>query len=357
MRILFLYTELADYTLACLRALKKQAPQADILVVHFPVNAEAPFKFDFAGVCTFICINEFKSYHELRAKVEAFAPQKIVCCGWVNKWYIRVCYEMRRKARCIMALDNHWHNTPKQQLLRVVSRVFLKKVFTHLWVPGEPQVHYGKKLGYKERNIITGFYCCDLDRFNNLYHTWQPRKVHQFPRRFLCVARYIPQKNYNLLWRAFIAWQSQQANNWELWCAGTGELFDQRIEHPAIRHLGFVQKDEWEEVIGATGIFILPSLSEPWAVAVHEFAAAGFPLLLSNRVGAATRFLSPDNGFSFDPTSEADLVKCFEAVGKLTNDELNRMGAASNAMAQSITPAKWTAALLQVAADGAPLSN
>ena len=35
--------------------------------------------------------------------------------------------------------------------------------------------------------------------------------------------------------------------------------------------------------------FVLPSTFEPWGVAVHEFAAAGYPLILSDAVGALAR--------------------------------------------------------------------
>lgn len=38
------------------------------------------------------------------------------------------------------------------------------------------------------------------------------------------------------------------------------------------------------------GVFILPSRIEPWGVVVHEFSAAGFPLLLSDQVGSAESF-------------------------------------------------------------------
>jgi glycosyltransferase involved in cell wall biosynthesis len=346
MRIAILYTELADYTIACLRALKQQAPEAEILVIHFPVNPEAPFRFNLGGIGEFVCLNDFPAYSQFRAKLEAFRPEKILCCGWISKWYIRFCTAWSKKAVCVLALDNHWYNSPKQQLLRIASHLLLKPVFRKIWVPGQPQTVYARKLGFKTEDIITGYYCCDLERYNALYEKFKVQKQQHFPPRLLCVARYIASKNYEMLWRAFIRWKEQTNAEWELWCAGTGELFDQRIQHPAIRHLGFVQKNDWEQVIAQTGIFILPSLSEPWAVAVHEFAAAGYPLLLSNRVGAASQFLDDANGMQFSPESETEMQNCFNILGKLTREQLINMSYASHVKAQAIAPGKWAANLL-----------
>jgi len=346
MRIAFLYTELADYTIACLRAVKDKRPGVEILVVHFPVNPEAPFQFDFSGIGEFVCIKDFATYDDFKKKIAAFAPQKIVCCGWVNKWYIRFCAAYRTRAQCILAADNHWRNSTKQQLLRVAGRFFLTRVFDKIWVPGAPQLNFAQKIGFTTGRILTGFYCCDIERFNAFYEQHKAEKHQHFPRRLLCVARYIPAKNYQLLWNSFIAWNTRQGGQWELWCAGTGEQFDQRVQHPAIRHLGFVQKKDWDEVVRQTGVFILPSLSEPWAVAVHEFAAAGYPLLLSNRVGAATQFLTEANGFSFDPYSQEDMEQCFDNISTLTPEQLTNMSAASHQLAQVIVPDTWAATLL-----------
>lgn len=347
MNILFFYTELADYTLACMKALKSADPRNNILVIHYPVNPEAPFRFDFEGIGEFICVDRFGSYEQLRGKAAAFRPDRIVCCGWINKWYVRCCREMRRKALCILTMDNHWNGSLKQQVWRLLSLFTLTRVYKKIWVPGAPQAAYAKKLGFNANRIMTGFYSCDLDRFNEQYASTRAQKEQAFPRRLLCVARYIPAKNYRFLWETFIKWKAQEPSDWVLCCAGTGEEYAQRITHPDIRHLGFVQKEEWPAVIEQTRIFILPSLFEPWGVVVHEFAAAGYPLLLSKQVGAAAGFLTAANGSSFDPGNEAELMNAFRYLNSLGNDQLVAMAKASHQQAQQISPASWAARLLQ----------
>ncbi|PVD52032.1 glycosyl transferase family 1 [Terrimonas sp.] len=348
MRILFLYTELADYTLACLKALKNTKDETEISVVHYPINPEAPFDFDFGETGTFTNIREFKSYNNLKEYVDAFHPEKIVLSGWSNKWYLRICMAYKKRAICILTMDNHWMGTLKQAFFILVFRIVLISVFKKIWVPGEPQKVYAKKLGFKEQHIISGFYCCDVDFYSDLGNRFLALKEESFPKRLLCVARYIPAKNYETLWQAFIQWKAETNNDWELWCAGTGEDFSKRIQHPAVRHLGFVQKKDWDDIIAKTGVFILPSSFEPWSVAVHEFAAAGYPLVLSSKVGASSTFLEKGNGWLFDPFDKRRLISIFREIESLPLESIYVMGAKSIEMAWRITPLSWASALQEV---------
>jgi glycosyltransferase involved in cell wall biosynthesis len=343
MRILFLYTELADYTLACLRLLKDSG--TEIFVIHYPVNPEAPFRLQMDGIGRFISVKSFADYSALRNELDNFNADCIVCSGWINKWYLKYCRQRRKNTNCILTLDNHWNGSLKQKILQRISQFTVLKIFHKIWVPGIPQVQYARNIGFDTKDIVTGFYSCDLPRFDRMYQDTKGSRSQKFPHRFLCVARYIPAKNYEFLWNAFIKWKETSQNDWELWCAGTGELFDQRVIHPSIRHLGFVQKDGWESVIRATGVFVLASHFEPWGVVVHEFAAAGYPLLISNKVGAATEFLSAENGSYFDPHSENELIHQFEQFSIKNDEELCKMGLSSNRQAQKISPQKWVDSL------------
>lgn len=348
MNILFLYTELADYTIACLKALKAAREDIRIKVIHYPVNPEAPFVFDFSGIGNFRCFNDYAGYAELKSDVSAFSPDIIVCSGWVNRSYVSICRHFRRRAINVLALDNHWQGSLKQWVFRLLSPISLRSVYKYCWVPGEPQRRYARKLSFPDNRILTGFYACDLDRFNHYFEQTRSGKASHFPRSFLCVARYIPAKGYERLWKAFIQWQEQQPNEWELWCVGTGIGWEQRIEHPKIRHVGFVQGAQWESVIRETGVFVLNSGFEPWGVVVHEFAAAGYPLLLSNKVGAATRFLRDENGYLHDPQDEASIIRSFERIAALTDTQLVSMGEKSNALARQLSPQAWASCLLSI---------
>lgn len=151
------------------------------------------------------------------------------------------------------------------------------------------------------------------------------------------------------MWEAFTALQREHPNDWELWCTGTGELYDKRREHPKIRHFGFVQPAELGKIISETGVFLLPSHFEPWGVVAHEFAAAGFPLLCSDEVMAAGQFLkNGENGFIFPSDKIHEMKSVMKKIVILPDEQLVEMGNKSHVYSQELTPDKWTETLLSV---------
>ncbi|MGV3765571.1 MAG: glycosyltransferase family 4 protein [Chitinophagaceae bacterium] len=342
MNYLFLYTELADYFIACLSALKEQEPDCSITVIHYPVNPEAPFLFDNKRIGTFRVVTEFTGYQQLSGFVRSVKPDKILVSGWINKSYLRIAFEWRKKACCIMSMDTHWKGLPKQRIMVFAGKLLLSRIFRVVWVPGEPQVLYAKKLGFQESRIRKGFYCCDTPRFVQLgKDVADERGSSPVPKRLLCVARYIPSKGYDVLWEAFVEWHKLEPNEWELWCAGTGEGFNNRLIHSRIKHLGFVQKDQWRNVVAGTSVFVLNSTFEPWGVAVHEFAATGFPLILTDAVGAGAAFLGTENGWKVPFGNKEALMNAFRELNSLSDEALLEKGRKSRALAEKITPLGW----------------
>lgn len=342
-RILFLYTEMAGYFLACVRALA--ARNVEVAVVHWPVNPEAPF--DFSGM-------EGAAFHDrqqltdeqLHALVEAFNPSVIVCSGWLDKGYVAVCRKWFGRVPTVLTSDNHWTGKPKQQLARLMSTFTIRRIYSHAWVPGAPQQQYVQKLGYSKSRVQTGFYSADYPLFAAQHKARVQAQNGQVPKRFLFVGRYLDFKGIFELWSAFTRLRSEGCD-WELWCFGTGALWEQRAKADGIVHHGFVQPAELPGYLLQTGVFVLPSHKEPWGVVVHEMAAAGFPMLCSNAVGASTKFLDEGrNGYTFAAQSEEALYQAMKKMAAHTNEELLLMGAHSNKLAAQITPETWADALL-----------
>ncbi|MCC7050352.1 MAG: glycosyltransferase, partial [Bacteroidia bacterium] len=96
-------------------------------------------------------------------------------------------------------------------------------------------------------------------------------------------------------------------------------------------------------------VFILPSLIEPWGVVVHEFAAAGFPIICSDKVGAASAFLiSEKNGFLFKADDINELKNVIKKMILMSDDEFSNMRTVSHQLAQNITPKKWADELFSI---------
>lgn len=344
MTFVFLYTEIAEYFLACCNRL---AAYGEVHIIRWPVNKEAPFRFEVDPKLKLYTKSDY-TLPQLQDLVDSLKPDVLICSGWIDKDYLKVSKRYFKKIPTVMTCDTHWTGSFKQQLARVISRFTLLRIFSHAWVPGNIQRTYALKLGFDTNRIHKGFYSCDLSFFNDVYNAQRPEKQVAFPKRFLYVGRYYEFKGIRELWQAFIELQKEQASEWELWCLGAGDL--EPAQHPNIRHFGFVQPKDLGKYTSQTGVFILPSRFEPWGVVVHEFAASGFPLLLSNQVGAGDTFLEEGrNGYGFTSGGVNHIKEQMKKVIALTDAQLLEMGSRSHERAQAISPDTWVNTLLSIA--------
>lgn len=344
MKFVFLYTEIAEYFLACCKELSKHG---QIHIIRWPINKEAPFQFQENQQLHIYSKSDYTS-EQLKQLVQSINPDVIVCSGWIDKEYLKITKDYFKKIPTIMTCDTHWNGSLKQRLATIISRFTLLNIFSHAWVPGQIQKQYVLNLGFKEKNIQTNFYSCDLSHFENIYQSQKAEKENHFPKRFLYVGRYYDFKGIKELWQAFIELQTEQPNEWELWCLGTGDV--EPVEHPKIKHFGFVQPKDLANYTSQTGVFVLPSRFEPWGVVVHEYAASGFPLLLSNAVGAKEQFLQEGkNGFEFKSESVNDIKMALNKIINTPDLKLIEMSIYSNNTSKIISPKTWADKLLEMA--------
>jgi glycosyltransferase involved in cell wall biosynthesis len=340
MRVLILYTELADYVLKCCEQLSESA---ELHIVRWPVNTEAPFEFTFSNN---LKIYERKRYNtdELRSLAKEIKPDIIICSGWIDKGYLKVVADFKGKIATVMSIDTQWRGDFKQHIASVVSRFTLVPKFSHAWVPGDSQERYAKNLGFKR--IRKGFYSCDLRRFNQGYSIEQVQKRAQ-EKRFLYVGRYYDFKGIEDLWTAFSEFSAETKSDWELWCLGTGTTAP--IQHPKIKHFGFVQPKDLAPIIDRCTAFVLPSRYEPWAVVVQEYAAAGFPMIVSDKVGAREAFVVENsNGSIFEAGNIAALKQALKNMAALDEKALISMSEQSHALAQKISPGTWAQTVIDI---------
>jgi glycosyltransferase involved in cell wall biosynthesis len=333
MKVLFLYTELAGYIRNCLERLASSG--AEVHVVAYPVNKEAPFVFDQDTKARYYDRFDL-STEELKELTKTFDPQAIFCSGWVDDGYIEVMRSVPLDINRVLISDNALTGNLRDHASSFRAKSKFKSLFDFAFVSGEPQRAYAKKMGFAQNQIFKGFYTADDVRFLSLKTA---NDSGEFPKRLVYAGRYVEFKGVRDLWRAFV---DSSLDGWELHCIGTGDLWDERIEHPSIIHHGFLQPDELAEIMKNGGVFVLPSHKEPWGVVVHEFAAAGFPLLLSDKVNSRSAFLKNDeNGFTFKSRSVKDLKSKLLQVGAMHSDQLREMSARSRQMAEQMTVSRW----------------
>lgn len=339
-KAVFLYTELAGYVMSCLSHFASSGHS--VLVFHWPVNPEAPFAIDPMDGVTFLDRTGMDS-DVIRERIEGFGPDVTLCSGWVDKGYLKAIRgsSMNR----VLLMDNQWMPSASQRLKALVARTFIKPIFTHAWVPGEPQKRYALAMGFSVDRVHLGFYTADLTIFNRVFQ--KRERPEGFPKRLVYMGRYIEHKGITDLWDAFDV-LSGRFPDWNLFCIGTGDLWNERREHPRIHHLGFKQPEQLSDVLEQGGVFVLPSHFEPWGVVVQEMAAAGYPMAVSSSVGAASAFCSEENSIQFKAADREGLVQALSAFMSKTDEELWEMSDASHRIAQVFDHQRWTDTLLDL---------
>jgi glycosyltransferase involved in cell wall biosynthesis len=336
-KVLFLYTELARYTVACFRKLVDCG--AKLLVLRYQINPEAPFVFEDTPGITYLNYDSSDN-EKLKGIIFDFSPDLVFCSGWKNTFYVRIAkIYFSKKIPVVLCFDNKWEGSFRQYLGIFYYRIYFSGCFSHAWVPGARQREFALRLGFKSVNIQTDFYSADSDYFNKIYDDRKDIGNTEFPKRFIFIGRYLSLKGIEDLWKSFFIF-SEKFPDWELWCFGTGEILP--VQHPKIKHFGFMQPEDLYSFLLPGGVFILPSRIEPWGVIVHEMACAGFPLLLSDEVGASDLFLSHNkNGYLFKANNVQSCIAEMANIAKLTSSQLFQMAKISNRKASCISPDKW----------------
>ena len=162
------------------------------------------------------------------------------------------------------------------------------------------------------------------------------KKERHYPHRFLYVGRLSWQKSIPLL---ISAWKDIQEKNtdWELVLIGNGNLKDSAEGYKNIKILNWLQPEDLHEEIKKSGCFIVPSHWEPWAVTVHEFCAAGMPMILSDKIGARTTFLIDNhNGYTFESKNLESLKNALLKVINDSDKNLFQMGKHSHEISKRL---------------------
>ena len=114
-RIVFLYSELAGYFLACAEAIGQNRDVASVNIVHWPIHPEAPFQFSSTDHYTLHpkAKHNRESLKELLARIN---PSAIVCSGWMDSDYNAIAKTYQKRIPVVLALDNWWTGSLKQRL-------------------------------------------------------------------------------------------------------------------------------------------------------------------------------------------------------------------------------------------------
>jgi glycosyltransferase involved in cell wall biosynthesis len=324
------------YTLSTLKVIKSKG--FNVHLIHWDKKKLTPFEIDDnLGIDIYPKSNY--TYNSLKNLVDKINPDLVYVSGWQDKDYLKICYNLRKKKiKIAVGFDDQWNGTIKQKFASILGYLgFFKLFYSHAWISGFNQFEYAKRLGFKKVDIIYDLLSADFSLFQKAFDLSHQNKTQSYPHRFLFVGRFEKIKGIDILLNA---WNSiENYKGWELCLIGSGSYKINTNNYKNLIVKDFLQPDLLVKEIANCGFFILPSKFEPWGVVVHEFAAAGLPLLLTYSVGAASTFLIPGfNGYILKNNNIKDLTDILIKVINTNDIQLVQMMNNSNELSKRITP-------------------
>lgn len=346
MRIAILWSELSGYLNACLKELDRTG-SVELFVAHRPASEEAPFNeaaFDWIG--TRYRWHDEAALCGLLPSLERFAPDVILCVNWHNKTYRKAMKRFRGQAVRIFASDRPWSGTFRQWLGATAARVYLHPLCEAMFVPGERQVEFARRMGFRPENILRGELSCDHEAFARARDIRSARSGDL--RSFVYVGRFCDEKGIDVLVRAYQRYRQSSSDPWPLRCFGAGPLASLLEGVDGIELMGFCQPEDLPAVLAGFGCLVLPSIREAWGLVVHEAGAAGMPVIVSDVAGASVHLVQDGyNGYVFESENADVLARAMRRYADLTPVERSEMGEAGYRLSLQFTPRLWTRTLLQ----------
>jgi glycosyltransferase involved in cell wall biosynthesis len=159
------------------------------------------------------------------------------------------------------------------------------------------------------------------------------------------VSRLSPEKGVDLLVRAM------EGIDAELVVVGDGpdDTLVRSLAPPNVSFAGRVPRDELRALYARADVFVMPSRSETWGMAMQEAAAVGLPLIATEAPGAAHDLI--EEGVNGYRVPVDDVAALHEALVKAAADPAWRERARGRTLelARGYTPAAWAQAVANLA--------
>lgn len=345
--IVFLYSEVMPYTVACLKELSRVA-KTPIHVVNWDHNKLTPYLPESSDGIRYYK-RSAHTVSSLKELIDNTRPSMLYVVGRMDQGYLKVArYAKTKQIITVTGWDNQWEGSIRNYLACIASPLFYKRYFEYVMVAGIWQYEYVRRMGYKRQQIIFDQYSCDFNLFEEAFHA---RVKKNFPsgKKILFVGRLVETKGILLLQKAFNDLVSDGYRDWKLIIIGNGALRNQIKETDNTTVLQFSDQKSIAGMLDDINCFCLPSYKEPWGVVIHEMATAGIPLITSEVCGASTLFLKESyNGYSFRTGDGTDLKTRLAMIMNMSDEERVKMSVRSHSLARHITPEIWARNLMSV---------
>lgn len=332
--ILILYAEVMPYNVPVYRLLVEN----DYRLTVFQLDHAklTPYVSSELDAITFKGISDFKNYNEFILYCININPCLVFVSEVMNLWYWKVARHFKKKEKIpvVLGSDAQWTGSRNNWIKRICSKFSYQLCFTHIFVAGLWQCEYARKIGFSRNQISFPLYSANTSLFQKIS---LEDKKEQYPKRFLYVGRFHPNKGLSYL---FEAWgKIIDKKGWEMTVIGNGPLENYVLEQANVEVLDFQSQERISELMTSVGCAVVPSILEPWGLVIHEAVAAGLPIVVTSICGATNQFvIDKYNGYIINERSIEDLKNAMMKIIEASKEELLAMSERSRCLSYRVTP-------------------
>jgi glycosyltransferase involved in cell wall biosynthesis len=262
-------------------------------------------------------------------RILAWRPDAVVVHGYVHATARRAILGLSRAGVPVLLRGESNLLAPRPPWVALAKQLWLRYLFRHVagfLAIGKLSREYYLHYGIEERRVHLAPYSVDNEFFSRAplerrvkALEWRGRLgIDPEEKVILYAAKFIPAKACHDLVEAF----SAVASRARLVLVGSGPLeaelkaLAQRVAPGRAHFLGFVNQSAMPSAYEMGDIFVLPSVREPWGLAVNEAMCVGKPIVATDQVGSVPDLVSQENGWVYPAGDRRRLAAILdEALG------------------------------------------
>lgn len=342
-RLVFCHTQISGYVASCWRALAARGECELLILAEQSDTRSHGFGRELLADlnCRMLSPEELANEALVRSIVLEHRPDVVYVAGWGTPAYrsLALCRDLA-SARFIMGMDTQIKRNWRQPLARLRIGRYVDRMDRVVVIGERAWLFAAIRLKVPERKIRRYLYGFDYDSYAS-HHEMRQAQAGGWPKRFLYVGRYSPEKGVDVLVEGYRRYRELRSDAWELSCCGkgpTGELINKTA---GAKDLGFLQPGQQDPIYTTHGVFIMPSRSEAWGVAIAEADASGMPVICSEACGGIAELVRPYyNALTFPTGDTEGLSRAMQWMHE-HYDRLPEMGRRGQALARPFSAAQW----------------
>ena len=257
--------------------------------------------------------------HAVHGALDKLQPDVVVLPGWgFRESLAGLGWCLRRGVARVLVSDSHPPDNP-QTPIRMLLKGLLARRFQVGFGGGKPHVRYLARLGLPPDRCVVGCDVVDNELFAEGSRRWTANRPPPTKQPSLFSAlRLLPRKNV----LAVLEVLASSAPEWTWTIAGDGPHraeIESKIARldlgKRVQLVGHVDYFDLPRHYAQSHVYLQPSLSEPWGLAVNEAMASGLPVAVSRQCGCHEDLVQDGvNGITFEAKSHESIAAALRTL-------------------------------------------